>query len=329
MSVPALLGRSSRTLGGRLRHSQLAGSTVAGLAVAAALSLTAGVHRSASKVLPLFDTVGERSRVRCRSELNNSSSHGQSILAALFPRLGMRRYLQPFGMGLWSHRLSFALTLCLSRGPLVSLHWRVPSTSTTWHGCRVVSLVIPCARSQTHRGYPCTLTTQSRTRSRILFVPHWGYRAPSRGSRPVLASSLLGFLVVLLRASHLEFIRSLVLVMGLHTTRLQAVVEVRCTLSLSLSHSLSLSLTLSHFPEDVCEAADEEEGHCVTEQITDSTALANTPGLRAEGTWPWLRSLAAFLVGREWSDRRLVRVAFVLGPFLFFLFSGCFHQVSR
>ena len=73
------------------------------------------------------------------------------------------------------------------------------------------------------------------------------------------------------------------------------------------------------FPEDICNDADEEEGHCVAEQITDSTALANTPGLRAEGTWPWLRSLAAFLVGREWSDR-LVRVAFVLGPFLFLLF---------
>ena len=53
MPLPALLGGSPRTLGGHLRHSQLAGSTVAGLAVAAALSLTAGVHRSASKVLQL------------------------------------------------------------------------------------------------------------------------------------------------------------------------------------------------------------------------------------------------------------------------------------
>ena len=38
-----------------------AGSTVAGLVVAAAHSLTAGVHRSASKVVPMCDAVGERS----------------------------------------------------------------------------------------------------------------------------------------------------------------------------------------------------------------------------------------------------------------------------
>ena len=53
MSLPALLGGSPRTLGGLLRHPQLAGSTVAGLAVVAPHRLKAGVPRSASKVLPL------------------------------------------------------------------------------------------------------------------------------------------------------------------------------------------------------------------------------------------------------------------------------------
>ena len=56
---------------------------------------------------------------------------------------------------------------------------------------------------------------------------------------------------------------------------------------------------------------DEEEGRCTDGQITNSTAIANTPGLRAEGRWPWLRSLVVFLAGRKWLDGRLVRVAFV------------------
>ena len=85
------------------------------------------------------------------------------------------------------------------------------------------------------------------------------------------------------------------------------------------------------FREDSCEDTDEEEGHCIAGQITDPTAIANTPGLRAEGRRPWHRSLVAFLPWRGWSDKRLVRVAFVLGPLLFFpFFSGdFFEQVSR
>ena len=162
-------------------------------------------------------------------------------------------FLRSLGMGLWSHRLSFALsllTLCLSRCPLVSLNWRVPSTSTTWHGCRVVSLVIPCARSQTHRGYPCILTTRSRTSSQVLLVPHWGYPAPSRGSRPFLACSLLGFLVVkvLLRASHLVFIWSLVLVMCLHTARLQAVQEPMVARTLMKRGVICWSFSAQEYP---------------------------------------------------------------------------------
>ena len=74
---------------------------------------------------------------------------------------------------------------------------------------------------------------------------------------------------------------------------------------------------------------DEEEGRCTDGQITNSTAIANTPGLRAEGRWPWLRSLVVFLVGREWLDERLVRVAFVVSPFLFLFLPGGFKQVSR
>ena len=56
---------------------------------------------------------------------------------------------------------------------------------------------------------------------------------------------------------------------------------------------------------------DEEEGRCTDRQIMNSTANANTPGLRAERRWPWLRSLVVFLAWREWLDERLVRVAFV------------------
>ena len=36
------------------------------------------------------------------------------------------------------------------------------------------------------------------------------------------------------------------------------------------------------FPEDNCEDTVGEEGHCTYGQITDSTAIANTPGLWAE-----------------------------------------------
>ena len=106
MSLPALLGGSPRTLQGRLRHSQLAGSTVAGLAVPAARRVKAGVPRSASKVLPLCASapVGKRSRVRRSSELGRSSSDGQSILAALSIRLGVRHCsFCPWG---WGHGIT-------------------------------------------------------------------------------------------------------------------------------------------------------------------------------------------------------------------------------
>ena len=84
-------------------------------------------------------------------------------------------FLRPLGMGLWSHRLLRTLrllTLVHSHRPLVSLLWRVPSTSATLHGCRV-SLVIPCARSQTLHRYPSTWTTRFRQSSRVLLVPLW------------------------------------------------------------------------------------------------------------------------------------------------------------
>ena len=64
------------------------------------------------------------------------------------------------------------------------------------------------------------------------------------------------------------------------------------------------------FPEDSCEDTEGEEGHCIHGQITDNTAIANTTGLRAEGRWPWILSLVAFLAGREWFDERVVRVVF-------------------
>ena len=78
--------------------------------------------------------------------------------------------------------------------------------------------------------------------------------------------------------------------------------------------------------DDSCEDTDEEEDHCIAGQITDRTAIANTPGLRAEGRWPWHRSLVAFLAGRESGlDGRLVRVAFVLSALcLLSFFPGCF-----
>ena len=60
------------------------------------------------------------------------------------------------------------------------------------------------------------------------------------------------------------------------------------------SHPTSTRGPSTYFPEDSCEDNDEEEGHCTDGQITDSTVIANTPGLRAEGRWPWLRSLVAF-----------------------------------
>ena len=53
------------------------------------------------------------------------------------------------------------------------------------------------------------------------------------------------------------------------------------------------------FPRDSCEDTDEEEDHCTDGQITNSTAVANTPGLRAEERWPWHRSLVVFLAGRR------------------------------
>ena len=139
-------------------------------------------------------------------------------------------FLRPLGMGLWSHRL--LRTLCLLtlvhfHRPFVSLLWRVPSTSTTSHGCRVVSLVIPCERSQTLHRYPSTWTTWSRQSSRVLLVPLWEYPAVSRGSRRVLSCSLLCCLLfnLLMRASHLVLILSLVLVVELHSARLHDVRE--------------------------------------------------------------------------------------------------------
>ena len=94
MSLPALLDGSPRTLGGRLRQSQLAGSTIARLAVSAARRLKACVPRSASKVLPLCASApaGERSRVRRSSELGRRNLDGQSFLAAWSIGLGVRHY---------------------------------------------------------------------------------------------------------------------------------------------------------------------------------------------------------------------------------------------
>ena len=56
------------------------------------------------------------------------------------------------------------------------------------------------------------------------------------------------------------------------------------------------------------------------------TPRKNTPGLRAEGRWPWNRSRVALLAGRGWSDKRLVQVAFVGSPSLLSFFPSVFNK---
>ena len=140
MPLPALRGGSPRTLGSRLRHSRLAGSTAAGLAVAAALSLTAGVHRSASKVLPMCVTVGILAEVSIRVVLLRLffGPQGWGLQGPVFCTRSLLTCTVRFGFS-----LSLFAPGLWARTVRVVAYWRPHSTHSQGHRRRFSRRKVP------------------------------------------------------------------------------------------------------------------------------------------------------------------------------------------
>ena len=176
---------------GCLQHPQLAGSTFSGLAVVADHRFNVRVPRSASKVLPLCVSaqVGERSRVRCSSELGRRSFLWAVNFGSVVHLTGCATwFLQPSGMGLSSHGPPHALSLrirCPVGHLLVSLRvWALVAIFMS-RGCRVASHVTLCETWQILLRLQSFWTALFRLRLWAVLAPRWRSAARFRTGRQV------------------------------------------------------------------------------------------------------------------------------------------------
>ena len=222
----------------------------------------------------------------------------------------------PQGMGPWSHRLSSALsllTLCLSCCPLVFLLWRVPSTSG------YVALL--SGRLTRHSLREVADSSQESM--------HLDNPVPDEFPGPARTSLVLSCCMSRLSTSSL--LQSSVF-SGCHgpPPRVSPGVHIVAGTGYGSSHRSSTrcpsadgTTSLKSFARTLMK----RRVIALTGRSRTPRRSQTPPGLRAEGRWPWLRSLVAFLAGPKWLDERLVRVAFVLSTLLLFsFFPGFFNS---
>ena len=297
-SGPALHSSSPWTLGGHPRHSQL----VARLRPAWP-SLQLGVLRlrlQSPAAVRFLEKSAKEEVPAAAQNFSSGSSHGQSSLAESF--LHCARDFIPSALRDGSMVTRLVVSTRSSQSSPGSRY------DCQWHGCttrsRPRSRVIHPPRWRidcVSRGGPQVLFFSSggfpvqsatgasehvlRRSSLAYFLEGFSFYAIHPCSRPVLLPGCFVPHLFPARRGFPGIISNARLNRKTHRRAGRELGGGTCWLSDLTPYVNAVSECRWYdFPGDICKDAVEEEGHCMAEQITDSTALANTPARIAATT---------------------------------------------